>query len=183
MGARLSRFNFLDERQWEIAYLFNGLSNRWQSVALAAFISFSVLASSYALAAYRVREAGELDARAQVRLRAAETALSKSKIERDDLRTALRLAERLRAVRLSGSLAMLQVTSIAERLPSGAWLDSFSESADGLELYGQTNRLAELAHAFDIVTEVSPSTQMRSIARHRESDSLTFHMQPQDARR
>jgi hypothetical protein len=179
----LKRFNFLQERRWGVGRLFDGLSNRWQSVALAGLISFSFLASGYALAAYRVHEAGELNARAQVRLRAAETALSKAKIARDDLRTALQLAKRLRSLRLSGSLAMLRLTSIAERLPSGTWLDSFSESADGLELSGQTSRLAELALVSDIVTEVSPSTQMRSIARHRESDGLTFQMQPQDARR
>ncbi|HEY1680759.1 MAG TPA: PilN domain-containing protein [Candidatus Tumulicola sp.] len=78
---------------------------------------------------------------------------------------------------------MLQLTIIAERLPSGVWLDSFSKSADGLELDGQTKRLAELAHVADIVTEVSPATRMQSIARHGESDSLTFQMQPQDARK
>ncbi|MEO8789944.1 MAG: PilN domain-containing protein [Candidatus Tumulicola sp.] len=135
------------------------------------------------MAAYRVHQASDLDARAQIRLRAGETELSKSKLAWEDLRTTLRLAKRLRAVRLSGSLAMLQLTSIAERLPSGVWLDSFSKSADGLELDGQTKRLAELAHVADIVTEVSPTTQMRSIARRGESDSLTFQMQPQDARR
>jgi hypothetical protein len=181
MGARLRRFDFLNERQWDIAHLFDGLSNRWQSIAIAGLIGFSVSASGYALAAYRVHQASNLDARAQVRLRACEAELSKSKVAWQDLRATLRLAKRLRAVRLSGSLAMLQLTSIAERLPSGVWLDSFSRSADGLELDGQTKRLAELAHVADIVTELSPATQMRSIARHGESDGLTFQMQPQDA--
>jgi Tfp pilus assembly protein PilN len=116
-------------------------------------------------------------------LRAGETELSKSRLAWEDLRTTLRLAKHLRAVRLSGSLAMLQLTSIAERLPSGVWLDSFSKSAAGLELDGQTKRLDELAHVADIVSGVSPTTQMRSIARRGESDSLTFEMQPQAPRR
>ncbi len=183
MGARLRRFNFLDERQWEITRLFNGLSNGWQSVAIAGLISFPVLASGYALAAYRVHQASDLNVRAQVRLRAGETELAKSKLAWEDLRTTLRLAKRLRAVRLSGSLAMLQLTSIAERLPSGVWLDSFSKSGDGLTLDGQTKQLAELARVSDIVTEVSPATQMRSVTRHGESNSLTFQMHAQDASR
>jgi Fimbrial assembly protein (PilN) len=182
VGHRLRRFNFLDDRQWQISRL-SGLSNHWQSFAIASLISFPVLTSSYALAAYRVHEASDLDDRAEIRLRASEEALSKSRLAWEDLRNTLRIAKRLRAVRLSGSLVMLQLTSIAERLPSGVWLDSFSQSADGLELDGQTKSLGELAHVSDILSEVSPSTQMRSIARHGESDSLAFHIQPQDPRR
>jgi hypothetical protein len=183
VGDRLRRFNFLDGRRWDITRLFNPLSTRWESVVIAGFISFSVLASGYALAAYRVHKASDLDARAQIRLRASEAALSKSKLAWDDLRATLGLAHRLRAVRLSGSLVMLQLTSIAERLPPGVWLDSFSKVAEGLDVDGQTKRLAELARVDDIVSEVSPSTQMRSIARHPESDAFAFQMQSQDARR
>jgi hypothetical protein len=179
----MKRFDFLNERQWMISRLFAGESSPWQSIAIAGLISFSILASGYALAAYRVREATDLDARAQIRLRADEAALTKSKLVREDLRTALRLADRLRAVRLSGSLAMLQLTSIAERLPSSVWLTSFSKSSDGLEINGQTKRLVDLVNVSEIVTEISPSTRMRSVARHDESDSLAFQMQPQESRK
>jgi hypothetical protein len=163
--------------------LFNGLSSHWHSVAIAGLISFSLLASGYALAAYRVHEARDLDARAHARLRAGEAALSKSKLAWDNLDATLRLAKRLRVVRLSGTLAVLQLTSIAERLPTGVWFDSFAISTDGLELAGQTRRLADLVRVSHIVTDVSPSTEMRSIARHAESDDLTFRMQQDDTRK
>jgi hypothetical protein len=177
------RTNFLGEASFLETILQGRTAPRWQNLAVAAFTIGIVLVGAYILGAIRLQYARELNARAQARLSSSRLSLRRSQTEWTDLRVAIRQAQRLRALRLSGTQAVLRLVRVGNALPKNSWLTSFADEAAGFDVRGGSSRFDSLSSVLDVVSAATPATVTITASRRRDNDDVDFELRQSEDRR
>jgi hypothetical protein len=179
------RFDFLhDETSPALKIFRNGIGAPVQGLLYGVLTAALLLVAFYGLAALRVRSAEELNSRAQARLQSSQVALSNARVAWADVRALTLQAQRLRELRLSGSLAVLRLAKIGDTLPSAVWLESYSAGGSDYDIRAETERFEDLARTFQIVSARVGTEPTFSVSRRAgDSRMLEFELRPASVQR
>ena len=111
--------------------------------AIAAACLF--LLGAFFIEDHRLGLAEQAETAAQIRLDQSRNDLAKTRLQRLHVDALLDLDQRLRDIRLSGTVVAARLADIANHVPEHAWLTSISRTAEGTSISGRVSSLGVLS--------------------------------------
>jgi Tfp pilus assembly protein PilN len=137
------------------------LPEECRTPAWALVTALLVVLAALPLEHYRVASAQHDAAQARMRLDRARERLARLKLARVRVDEMLALDQRIRTIRLSGSVLCLRLADVANHVPSKAWLTSLTQATDGTSIAGRAEGLdvlsETLADLMSSTTAAAPS--------------------------
>jgi hypothetical protein len=129
----------------------------------------AIVGAADGIESLRQRAALALEARAQVRLQATQTALRRMRLEWQQVDELVARDRRLRAIRLSGSTAATAIAAMGNAFPRGAWLTSAAmKPSSGFELKGRAENIVSLEAAVRELSKIRSGSPLGGVRFSRE---------------
>jgi Tfp pilus assembly protein PilN len=154
----VTRFDFLrdglpDAVEGALAFR---LPRRLRTAAYALVTVVCAIVACAGFEAMRTNAATAIERTEEVRLDSARDRLAAANLELQNVASLLETDRRLRAVRTSGTQAVLRLARIGNLVPRGVWLSSVEPSADGLSVEGEAVNVDALHRVLsNFVTDTS----------------------------
>lgn len=121
------------------------IPERFHNALYALAGTVVIIAGAWAIEAYRLREALEVQAFYQQRFDETQVQLKSADLYYDRVRATVALDKRVRRIALSGDADARTLAEIANELPQHAWLTGITHDGTGLALQGHAKDLSVLS--------------------------------------